>query len=198
MALLKNNDPELFLFYSKNYPQIKDLKDKVNALQKSSFPEKILWDRLLKFSWQNFHVWNFLAARRRRIPKIPGTAGRPDHGCSTSSLLKKFSATLGQSTFCSKCAKIIKKMSIEQAHALCEDCYQLFLIKDPIFLEAKILKENDIVRQFRLKNSLPACWFPLFIPGFFLNFKEQKPGLRFPVPALFQRFRLLPVHCLDL
>ena len=90
------------------------------------------------------------------------------------SLLKRLFPALGQSIFCSKCAKIIKKMSIEQAqsHALCDGCYQLFLIKDPIFLEAKILKEKEIHRQFGIRNSL-LLLASLFIPGFILNFKDK-------------------------
>ena len=54
-------------------------------------------------------------------------------------------------------------MSIEQAksHALCDGCYQLFLIKDPIFLEAKILKEKEISRQFAPEEFPAVCWRPL-------------------------------------
>lgn len=171
MALLKNNDPELFLFYSKSYPQIQDIKDKVAALQKTKLPEKILWKRLLNYSWQNFHVWNFLELVAIEFIEFPILLAILIMA-AYASLMKRFFPALGQSTFCSKCARIIKKMSIEQAHALCDGCYQLFLIKDPIFLEAKILKEKEIGRQFRLKNFL-LLFTSLFIPGFILNFKDK-------------------------
>ena len=171
MALLKNNDPELFFFYSKNYPQIQDLKDKVTVLQKTQLPENLLWKRLLNFSWQNFHVWNFLELVASEFFEFPVLLAILVLAAYVA-LLNKFSPTLGQSTFCSKCGKIIKKMSIEQAHALCDDCYQLFLIKDPIFLEAKILKEKEIGRQSSLKNSL-IMLASLVIPGFSLNFADK-------------------------
>ncbi|MBU4268481.1 MAG: hypothetical protein KJ808_06495 [Acidobacteria bacterium] len=186
MALLKNNDPELFLFYSKSYPQIQSLKDKVTALQKTKFPEKILWNRLLKFSWQNFHVWNFLEIVAIEFIKFPVLLAILIMAVYIT-LLKRFSLALGQSTFCSKCARIIKKLSIEQAHALCEGCYQLFLIKDPIFLDAKILMEKDINRQFRLKKSL-ILLVSLIIPGFSLNFEDKSRAFTFLFLLFFNVF----------
>jgi tetratricopeptide (TPR) repeat protein len=173
VALLKNNDPELFLFYGKSYPQIKEFKDKVTALQQSRLPESILWQRLLNFSWQSFHPWNFLQVVVSEFIKFPVLLVILIMAAYVP-LLRKIFPALGQSIFCSKCAKIIKKMSIEQAqsHALCDDCYQLFLIKDPIFLEAKILKEQEIHRQFSIKNSL-LLLASLLIPGYILNFKDK-------------------------
>lgn len=171
LALLKNNDPDLFKFYLKNYPKILGYKDKVKALQTIPLPESILWKRLLNFSWQDFHFWNFLGNIAVEFFKFPILLA-----CLLMlvyvSLLKKLSPLLGQSTFCNKCAKIIKKKSIEQAHPLCDDCYQLFLIKDPIFLEAKIIKEKEISRKFKLRYSLHLI-ISLIIPGFCLNFRDK-------------------------
>jgi tetratricopeptide (TPR) repeat protein len=171
LALLKNNDPDLFKFYLKNYPKILGYKDMVKVLQTIPLPESILWKRLLNFSWQDFHFWNFLGNIAVEFFKFPILLA-----CLLMlvyvSLLKRLSPLLGQSTFCNKCAKIIKKKSIEQAHPLCDDCYQLFLIKDPIFLEAKIIKEKEISRKFRLRYSLHLI-VSLIIPGFCLNFRDN-------------------------
>jgi tetratricopeptide (TPR) repeat protein len=186
LALLKNNDPDLFKFYLKNYPAILDYKDKVAVLQTITLPEAILWRRLLNFSWQDFHFWNFLGNIAVEFFKIPILLA-----CLLMlvyiSLLKKLSPLLGQSTFCNKCAKIIKKKSIEQAHPLCEDCYQLFLIKDPIFLEAKIIKEKEISRKFRLKYSLHLL-VSLIVPGFCLNFKNKNNVFTFTFLIFFNVF----------
>jgi tetratricopeptide (TPR) repeat protein len=173
VALLKNNDPELFRMYSRSYPEIQEFKDKVTALQKARLPEGILWSRLLNYSWENFHFWNFLSVVLLafiQFPVLPALLVLALY----AAMLPKFFPALGQSIFCSKCGKIIKRMSIEQApsHALCDGCYQLFLIKDPIFLEAKILKERDINRQFRIKNFLLIA-ASLLIPGFLLNFRNR-------------------------
>ncbi len=79
---------------------------------------------------------------------------------------------MGQSTFCGKCSKIIKKAAFEQVHVLCDECYQLFLIKDPIFYEAKVIKEKEINRQWRRRFALQLA-ISLLIPGFYLNFREK-------------------------
>jgi hypothetical protein len=173
VALLRNNDPDLFLFYSKNYPQISQIKDKITALQKNRLPEKILWQRLLNFSWVRFHFWHLLEVMAGEFIRFPVLLAILIMAAYVL-LLKRFFPSLGQSIFCSKCGKIIRKMSIEQAqsHALCEECYQLFLIKDPIFLEAKLLKEKEIVRQSLLKNSLLLAT-SLVVPGFLLNFRDK-------------------------
>ena len=186
LALLKNDDPELFKFYQKNYPEILGYKDKITVPQTIKLPETILWKRLLNFSWQDFHFWNFLGNIAVEFFKFPILLA-----CLLMlvyiSLLKKLSPLLGQSTFCNKCAKIIKKKSIEQAHTLCEDCYQLFLIKDPIFLEAKIIKEKEISRKSRFQYSLSLI-VSLFIPGFCLNFKNKNNVFTFTFLLFFNVF----------
>jgi tetratricopeptide (TPR) repeat protein len=173
VTLLKNDDPDLFLFYSRNYPQLSGIKDKVATLQKDRLPEGILWRRLLNFSWRRFHPWHFLevvAGEFLRFPVLLALLAMAAY----IFLLRRFVPSLGQSIFCSKCGKIIRKMSIEQAqsHALCEDCYQLFLIKDPIFLEAKLLKEKEIGRQAVRKQLLQLA-VSLVVPGFILNFRDR-------------------------
>ena len=186
LALLKNDDPELFRFYLKNYPEILGYKDKIKVPQTIKLPQTILWKRLLNFSWQGFHFWNFLGNIAVEFFKFPILLA-----CLIMlvyiSLLKKFSPILGQSTFCNKCSKIIKKKSLEQTHPLCEDCYQLFLNKDPIFLEAKIIKEKEISRQFRFKYSLSLI-ASLFIPGFCLNFKNKSNVFTFTFLLFFNVF----------
>jgi len=171
LALLKNDDPEAFTFYQKNYPEIQGYKNQVTALQAIRLPEAALWKRLLNFSRKDFNILTFLSTIAVEFLKFPILLV-----CLLMfvyiSLLKKLLPDLGQSTFCNKCAKIIKKKSAEQAHALCEDCYQLFLIKDPIFFEAKIIKEKEINRKTRFKHSLSLI-VSLFIPGFSLNFKNK-------------------------
>jgi hypothetical protein len=171
LALLKNDDPELFKFYQKSYPRIEEYKDRITAPQTARLPEAILWKRLLNFSRPNFHPFAFLSGIALEFFKLPILLA-----CllllAYQSLLKKLSPQLGQSTFCNKCSKIIKKKSIEQAHALCEDCYQLFLIKDPIFFEAKIIKEREISRKSTFRYTL-SLLLSLVIPGFSLNFKNE-------------------------
>ena len=172
-ALLQNDDPDLFLFYGKNYPQINRLKDKAAALQRNRPPQKLLWRRLLNFSWQRFHPWHFLevvGVEFLRFPILPALLLMAAYAF----LLRRLAPALGQSVFCSRCGKIIRKLAIEQvqSHALCEECYQLFLIKDPIFLEAKLIKEKEIGRQAHVRQAL-LLGASLIVPGFLLNFRGQ-------------------------
>jgi len=173
VALLRNNDPELFHFYGKSYPQINRYKDRVSQMQKEPLPIALLWRRLLRFSWQRFHFWHFLEVTALEFLRFPVLLAMLAMA-ATIQLLRRFSPALGQSVFCSKCGKIIRKLSIEQAqsHALCEECYQLFLIKDPIFLEAKLLKEKEIGRRLQRKQAL-LLGTSLLVPGFILNFRNQ-------------------------
>ncbi|HSQ35057.1 MAG TPA: hypothetical protein VLQ89_03600 [Candidatus Binatia bacterium] len=171
LALLENEDPDLFELYQKSYPEIREYRDQITVAQVPTLPDAVLWKRLLNFSQPKFQPLRFLSGIGVEFLKIPVLLA-----CLLMlgyiSLLKRLSPNLGQSTFCHKCSKIIKKKSIEQAHALCEDCYQLFLIKDPIFFEAKVIKEREIGRKSRLQYSL-SLLLSLFVPGFSLNFKNK-------------------------
>ncbi|MCX6558721.1 MAG: tetratricopeptide repeat protein [Candidatus Aminicenantes bacterium] len=194
LALLKNNDPDLFSFYLKNYPEIQEYKSKPAIPQTADLPNAILWKRLLNFSWQEFHIWNFVSNLVIEFFKFPILLA-----CLLmlvyTTLLKKLAPHLGQSTFCNKCAKIIKKKSIEQAHPLCEDCYQLFLIKDPIFLEAKIIKEKEISRRIHFQYALHLV-ASLFIPGYCLNFKDRSKAFTFACLAFVNVFGLYVFNAL--
>jgi hypothetical protein len=187
-ALTKNNDPDLFGFYQKNYPEIQNYKGHPAVIQAARPPNAILWRRLLNFSWQEFHAWNFVSSLAIEFFKFPILLA-----CLLmlvyTTLLKKMAPHLGQSTFCNKCAKIIRKKSIEQAHPLCEDCYQLFLIKDPIFLEAKIIKEKEISRRIGFQYALHLA-ASLVVPGYCLNFKDRHVAFTFACLAFVSVFGL--------
>jgi tetratricopeptide (TPR) repeat protein len=171
LALQKNDDPDSFELYQKSYPDIQKYKGQVAVPQTGRLPEKFLWQRLLSFSRRNFSAIGFLSHVTVEFLKFPVLLALLLMFVYIS-LLKKLLPDLGQSTFCNKCSKIIKKKSLEHAHPLCEDCYQLFLIKDPIFLEAKIIKEREINRKSRFKYSMSLI-VSLFVPGFALNLKNR-------------------------
>jgi tetratricopeptide (TPR) repeat protein len=171
LALQKNDDPDSFELYQQSYPDIQKYRGRVAVAQTDRLPEKFLWKRLLSFSRKNFNVLSFLSQVAVEFLKFPVLLAWLLMFVYIT-LLKKLLPDLGQSTFCNKCGKIIKKKSLEHAHPLCEDCYQLFLIKDPIFLEAKIIKERELHRKSRFNYSMNLI-VSLFIPGFSLNFKNQ-------------------------
>ena len=192
VALLKNNDPELFLFYGKSYPQINEFKDKVTALQKNRLPEKMLWQRLLNFSWQNFHPWNFLEIVVSEFLNFPVLLAILLMAAYVS-LLKKLFPALGQSIFCSKCGKIIRKMSIEQAqsHALCDGLLPVVPDQGP-HLPGSENPQGKGDPPAVPASRIPCCWpSSLFVPGFILNFRDKGKDFAVLFLLFVRRFRLL-------
>ena len=174
VALLKYDDPKLLETYRFSHPGIADAEKSIQSLHVQrdfEISEKFLWKRLLHFSEPRFPLVKFLQVLLLgliRIPVILLVALMVLY----ITVLKKMFPFLGQSAYCNRCSKIIKKSYVDQSHILCDDCYQLFLIKDPIFYEAKIIKEKEINRKFRLKY-IGLLIVSLFIPGFYLNFREK-------------------------
>ncbi len=80
--------------------------------------------------------------------------------------------SIGRSTHCTKCQKIIKKENTNRAINVCNDCYQLFLIKDTMMADAKSFKETEINRKNRRKNMI-LLLFSFLSPGFFLHMRGQ-------------------------
>ena len=79
---------------------------------------------------------------------------------------------VGKSTHCTKCQKIIRKENSNRAINVCNDCYQLFLIKDTMMADAKSFKETEINRR-NLKKNMILLLFSFFSPGFFLHMRGQ-------------------------
>lgn len=172
LSLLRDNDEELFNSYTARYPEIVEFQKNVSVLKEVKLlPTGALWKRVLNFSEPHFNFAFFLKKLLNEFLKLPvvyfilvlilyifGT--------------KKLFPVMGGSTFCSKCSKVIKEASVHKSYKLCDECYQLFLIKDVIFLEAKILKEKELGKKFK-KKYLIALLFSLLIPGLNLNYKER-------------------------
>ena len=174
VALLKYDDPKLLATYQSTYAGLGDQQKNIQRLQVQRdfrFDGKFLWKRLLNFSEPRFPVVRFLQVLLLDFVRVPVLLWAVLM-LLYSVILKKAFPFLGQSVYCSRCAKIIKKSYIDQSHILCDDCYQLFLIKDPIFYEAKVIKEREINRKFRLKY-VGFLLVSFLIPGFYLNFRQK-------------------------
>lgn len=172
LTLLRNSDEELFKTFAKRYPEIDHYKQKVSALKEVKISRTaFLWKRLLSFSSDTFKIGTFIKRIVAEFLKLPII-----YFIVIIVLyifgIKKLSPVLGGSTYCSKCSKIIKEASVHKSYKLCDECYQLFLIKDVIFLEAKILKEKELNKKFKKKYSL-GLLFSILIPGLNLTYKER-------------------------
>jgi tetratricopeptide (TPR) repeat protein len=173
LSLLKNNEEELFESYAERYPEINDYKKNVSALKEVKiYPVSFLWNRLLNFSSERFHLGRFLKGLLIEFIKLPIIYFVLVFIIYIFGIRRFVSPALGGSTYCSRCSKIIKKASIHKSYKLCDECYQLFLIKDVIFLEAKILKEKELRKKFN-KRYVIGLIFSFLIPGLTLNLKER-------------------------
>lgn len=169
LVLLKDNKPEVFSTYAKIYPQLNVYRTQELQLKEIKLQQKDLWKRLFKLSHETFQLGGLILGVVGQFFKLPIFYYMLIFFGYTL-LMKKFNSHLGESTFCSKCHKIIKEASIHRSYKLCDDCYQLFSIKDVIFLEAKILKEKELKNKFK-KKYLVYLICSTVIPG--LNFNLQ-------------------------
>lgn len=169
LALSKESKPEVFNSYAERYPQIKFLRAKAVDIKNGELNQGVLWERLFNSPKANFNLGLLFKGIIKEFFKLPVVyymllliiyiLG-----------LRKLMPLIGQSTFCSKCHKIIKEASIHKSYKLCDDCYQLFSIKDVIFLEAKILKEKELKKKFK-KKYIVSLIFSLLIPGLNFNYR---------------------------
>ncbi|MDQ1353072.1 MAG: hypothetical protein QG657_3378 [Acidobacteriota bacterium] len=172
LALLKDNKQDVFDSYAKRYPEIEEYRKNVSALKEIKQASPLfLWKRLLnpQSSRVEFSlVVKNVLAEFIQLPIIYYILLFVLYIIG----MKKLPVHMGGSNYCSKCSKIIKEASVHKSQKLCDECYQLFMIKDVIFLEAKILKEKELAKKSRQKYIIRLI-FSLFIPGLNLNPKEN-------------------------
>lgn len=172
LALLKNDDQDTFKENSRRYPAIDDYMKTVSTfIEPEISPTSFLWRRLVSDSDQKFEFGAFITRLLGEFFVFPVFFFILGFVLYIFGL-KKVLPILGGSTYCSKCSKIIKEATVHRSYKLCEECYQLFSIKDVIFLEAKILKEKELTKRFR-KKYIAALLFSVLIPGINLNIKEK-------------------------
>jgi len=167
----KENSKKVFESYEKRYPRLNDKKNDVLKLEDPTLDGNYLWRQLIKFSDVSFNPARLISNVFVRFFSIPFIYYILVFFMYIK-FLKRIFPSIGESTKCSKCSKIIKKKNIHKSYNLCEDCNQLFLIKDVIFLEAKLLKEKEIKKK-NFISFIKIMLASVFIPGLNLNFKNR-------------------------
>lgn len=170
MVLLDEKKPNVFTSYSNRYPEIEKFRTRELTLKDPSLPGGVLWKRLFSFSADSFNPIAFLKSLIVKIFTLPLLYYILLFVLYVNAV-KKLTPNLGESTYCSKCTKIIKEASVHRSYKLCDECYQLFSIKDVIFLEAKILKEKELRKKFNYKYVFYLL-FSILVPG--LNFHQRE------------------------
>lgn len=180
LALLKEGKPNVFESYSERFPRLRDYRGTASDTKDITLHESELWKRLFNPSGPGFDVFALIKGTLGALFKLPIIYYLLIFGLYIFGL-EKLLPTLGESTYCSKCDRIIKEASIHRSYKLCDECHQLFSIKDVIFLEAKILKEKELRKRFKRKYMVYLL-FSLLIPG--LNFNQRENNRLFFLLAL--------------
>jgi len=171
IVLLKEEDSELVKQYEVRFPQVRRLKNKSLYFRNIDFSKAILWRRLLSNLKEEFNLVDFLKEVGFTLIKLPYLYLLLLF-LIYQLIINRFLYELGESTYCSKCSKVIKKHKMHRSYDLCDECYQLFLIKDVVFLEAKLLKEDELKKKHKLKLSIYML-ISLLLPGFVFNYKKR-------------------------
>jgi len=174
LALLKSNELnkiKTFKSFAKLYPKINELKMNKLYLNDIKLSQKILWKRLFNNSKKNFDPISFIKSMFIEFIKLPLLYCLIIFAVYIS-FIKKIFISIGKSTYCIKCSKIIKSDHSYKSSKMCDECHQLFLIRDVVFLEAKIIKEKELNKKYR-KKYLFNLFLSVIIPGLSLNYKEK-------------------------
>jgi len=171
ISLIRQNDPEILKSYLKRFPGLNAYRTKATNIQELKINSMDLWVRLLSDSRYNFSVGSLITNWAGKLLSLPILYYFLIFMGYVYSLKKVFHQ-LGESTYCSKCAKIIKDISIHRSYKMCDECHQLFSIKDVVFLETKILKEKELKNKLR-KKYIRETLFSILIPGLNFNHREN-------------------------
>jgi len=173
LALLENKDEKTFDAFVNRFPRIATFSDIVGQPQLPVLSDGFLWSLFLSSgkSPDDMTLFYIIKSSLRMLIRIPII-----YFFIILLLYIKFLPVLfhdiGKSTHCAKCQKAIKKENPNRAVNVCNDCYQLFLIKDAMMADAKTFKEADIHKTTRRKNMLLLV-FSFLSPGFFLHMRGQ-------------------------
>ena len=169
LALQKNG--KLFDSYAARFPEIKQIKNNVHKIKEINVEPGLMKRRALYSSDNKFSPVSFVLSILKEFVELPVMY------FSLLTLLyiyfiNFFFSNLGESTRCSKCNRIIKENTADASNNYCTECYQLFKIKDVIFLEAKVAKEEKIKKKNFVRGIMIGVLSLLF-PGINLVFKER-------------------------
>ncbi len=167
----EEDDGKVFDSYSERYSKLSEIQTSVLKIKDPVLDRHYLWKRLFSLSETSFNPITLSKSIFLKFVLFPFIYFILIFYIYVKFLNKMFN-TLGESTACSKCSKIIKKKAVHKSYKFCEDCHQLFLIKDIIFLEAKLLKEKEIKKR-NFRAFIKIIFLSIIIPGLNFNFKNK-------------------------
>lgn len=189
-VLRKNPNPEVFDSLSERFPGLRNYRDEHGPLRVPQLDDGFLWRRALGGGADSSPLWPLVQGILLHFLRLPVLYYLGLMILYIYLFHSRF-PHFGRSTYCTKCSKIIKRIGGE-SHLLCDECYQLFLIKDAVFLEAKIIKEKELDRGTQ-RRFLVALGVSLLLPGYHFTFEGRNHwfSLFFTLFAFFFGFYLV-------
>ncbi len=180
ITLAIQNNSKIFDSYASRFPEIKKIIKNAHKIKEVKADPGLLKRRTFNSSKEKFAPLSFILKILKEFIELPIMY------FSLLTLLyiyfiNIFFTKLGESIRCSKCEKIIKETTADASNHFCNECYQLFMIKDVIFLEAKVSKEEKIKKKQFIRG--------IFIGGVSLVF----PGLNFVFKEKYLSFIVLSI-----
>lgn len=166
MVLSSQNNIKVYESYAKRYPVLIKLKEKIGEIKDPVIGSDYLWNRLLKRSGNNGGFLKIFAATFNEFIKLPILYFSIVFFIYIFLIIKLF-PNAGNNKYCKKCNKIIDKSEARKSNNYCEQCYQLFQLKDIVFMEAKLSREKDLKKKMILRKG-KLFITSLFIPGIIL------------------------------
>jgi len=169
LAVLSGKEPNLdrvIQSYSVRFPGFPEAQAHLQGIRIPRLRPSWAWDLLIRGSVEGHPLW--LAWGRRILLQVPHMPFALFFLLLpiVSLLAGKFLGVDGKGSFCPKCHRPVKRKPAQMlTRPLCEDCHQIFLIKDVVFLEAKMQKEKEYARQEH-RRKLLMMGVSLFWPGF--------------------------------
>ena len=172
LVLLQEGDESILRSYEQRFPRIRDIKNRVSSLQKPRIKRSHFWRALFNFapgrSFSLFRTVKAVVVEYLKNPVIYYVL----ISLLYFFLLRFLDNRYGESVNCSKCHKILKKSKMHRSYDICDDCYQLFFLKDVIFLEAKSIKSRELAKKSK-RMFLLGLIISIFIPGFLFYIKKK-------------------------
>ncbi len=101
-------------------------------------------------------------------------------------LLKLIIRNIGSSTRCASCGRPTKKNRNSVNDRYCEECFNLFIIREPFLSETRKIKYKEI-EENNLKKSKIVLFLSIFFPGLDFIYRE-KISLYFILSSVFYFF----------
>ncbi len=186
VLLTELKNPNVFASYAKRYTALNNLKDTIGELRDPVINRNYLWNRLINRSEEGISKIKLFGKIILEFFKLPVLYFSIIFFLYLYSV-KLFFKNAGKSVYCIKCDKIIPRSGSDKSKYYCDQCYELFQLKDVVFMEAKVAREAELKKK-KTTAKIKFYFLSLFLPGFVLLLRKK--GILYTILSFFFYFML--------